>query len=141
MRHFERILLCTDFSDSCENAAARARMLKHCCGAELTLVHVINYVPPAYMGVELPPMYTSTDDMEESARNHLSEWANAHELSDCQQVVETGSVKKKIVEIADQMGVDLVVLGAHGDSGIARMFGSVAHSVAQHVSCDALVVR
>ena len=141
MEHFKKILLCTDFSEPAEKAAKRAAMLKGCCDAELVLIHIINYVPPVYMGVELPPIYADNDVMEESARNHLSQWAEEQGLGDCQQIVASGQVKKTIVDTADEIGADLVVLGAHSETGLSRLFGSVAHAVAQSAHCDVLVAR
>jgi len=53
-----------------------------------------------------------------------------------------GSPESRIVETADEMKPDLVVVGSHGYSGWERMLiGSVSDSVVHHAPCSVLVVR
>ncbi len=49
---------------------------------------------------------------------------------------------KGIVEVAEQRGAELIVLGSHHRSGLkGHLLGSVAAAVAAHTSCSVLIVH
>ena len=56
--------------------------------------------------------------------------------------VEHGDVGPTICSVAEEEGVDLVVLGTHDRSRWSRLwFGSVSDHVVRHAPCPVLVVR
>ena len=53
-----------------------------------------------------------------------------------------GSPDSRIVETAEAMGTDLIVMGSHGYKRWERLLlGSVSNSVVHHAHCSVLVVR
>ena len=53
-----------------------------------------------------------------------------------------GTPESRIVETAEEIGCDLIVLGSHGHNGWERLLlGSVSDSVVHHAHCSVLVVR
>jgi len=53
-----------------------------------------------------------------------------------------GYAAKSIVQHASQLGVDLIVMGSHGRTGIAHiLLGSVAEAVVRTAPCPVLTVR
>jgi nucleotide-binding universal stress UspA family protein len=57
------------------------------------------------------------------------------------RVVE-GSAASEIVHVAEELGAELVVVGSHGRSGLARLaLGSVAERVIRSAGCSVLAVR
>jgi nucleotide-binding universal stress UspA family protein len=55
---------------------------------------------------------------------------------------EAGTTWKGIVEVADEQGSSLIVLGSHGRSGLADvLIGSVAEAVAAHSRRPVLIVH
>jgi nucleotide-binding universal stress UspA family protein len=61
---------------------------------------------------------------------------------DAQSEVESGSPAPTIVAFANEWKADLVIMGSHGRTGVARLLlGSVARNVLHHASCSVLVVR
>jgi nucleotide-binding universal stress UspA family protein len=61
---------------------------------------------------------------------------------DILQEVSRGLAKEVILEAADRLGADLIVVGSHGYQGWKRMWlGSVSHAVASHAQCSVLIVR
>ncbi len=141
MSEYKKIVLATDFSSASDLAAQRAGTLAQQGGAELTVLHVVNYVPPAYISVEMPAEYSSKKFLRARAAEHLKHWVEENGLQSAKQVTETGPAKRTIVDFAKEAGAELVVLGAHGETGLARVFGSVANAVAHHCECDVLIVR
>lgn len=53
-----------------------------------------------------------------------------------------GSPDSRIVETAEEMGADLIVVGLHGYKRWERLLlGSVSNSVAHHAHCSVMIVR
>jgi nucleotide-binding universal stress UspA family protein len=141
MSQYSNILLCTDFSKSSEVAAAKANELAETLGADLTVLHVVTYVPPSYVGIELPKKYATVEYIVERAEHHLKIWCDEQKLISCTQTINAGNAKKAISKYAESSHVDLIVVGDQGESAIMQPFGSVASYVVQHSHCDVLVVR
>jgi nucleotide-binding universal stress UspA family protein len=56
--------------------------------------------------------------------------------------VATGSVAESIIDIADELLVDLIVMSSHGRSGIGRwVFGSETEKTLRGAHCTTLVIR
>ena len=56
--------------------------------------------------------------------------------------VEYGDPKPRIIEAAGKWGADLIVMGAHGRTGLERfLLGSVSEAVARHANCSVQIVR
>jgi nucleotide-binding universal stress UspA family protein len=57
-------------------------------------------------------------------------------------VVAEGHTKSKILDTAKNWRADLIVLGSHGRTGLARfLIGSVAEGVARHAGCSVEIAR
>ena len=141
MSEYSNILVCTDFSENSVNAVKKAEELASRSGATLTVLHVVTYVPPAYTGVEIPARYASGDYLRERAEQHLASWCSENVGMDCDQLVRNGHAKSVIHDTTMEKKADLLVIGAAGESGLIRAFGSVAGHVVQHAECDVLVVK
>ncbi len=141
MSEYGHILVCTDFSDNSTKAADKAVELASGAGADLTVLHIVTYVPPSYAGVEIPAKYASGEYLKERAEEHLASWCAQHVNMECRQVVKAGPAKSTIHDTGVEEKADLLVIGASGESGFVKMFGSVAGHVVQHAKCDVLVVR
>jgi nucleotide-binding universal stress UspA family protein len=58
------------------------------------------------------------------------------------EVLRSSEPAKALVEAAERLGVDAIVIASHGRSGIARtLLGSVAESVLRHAREPVFVVR
>ena len=141
MTAHQHILLPTDFTAASDLAAERARTLVDLTGAKLTLLHVVEYVPPRYVAPELPEELATEAALVDRARRYLAEWAAKAKLGERAQLVRAGSPKRLIVDSARAEGVDLIVMSTHGQKGLARIIGSTASGVLHDAPCDVLVVH
>ena len=56
--------------------------------------------------------------------------------------LRTGNAAREIVQLASDLSADLIVIGTHGRTGIAKLLlGSVAQDVLTNASCPVLVVK
>ena len=132
-----RILVPTDFSRPSEQALAYARSLAQRFGASLHLLHVVNR-PLLAEGLAAEAFIDESSDMVEVAQQRLRKRAPDAASAN----VVFGYAAKSIVQHASQLGVDLIVMGSHGRTGIAHiLLGSVAEAVVRTAPCPVLTVR
>jgi nucleotide-binding universal stress UspA family protein len=56
--------------------------------------------------------------------------------------VQVGNAAAVIIEVAQEQGCDLIVMGTHGRTGVAHLFlGSVAEKVVRTAPCPVLTIR
>ena len=141
MFNYQHILLPVDFSESNILAAKQTGMLAEFNNAKVTLLHVVNYLPPRYISIELPAKLSSSEFVTSEARAHLNEWSKQQNMAEHDQVIEVGSPKKIILALTEKLGIDLIVLSPNKESGLVRLFGSVTNAVAQTCKCSVLIVK
>lgn len=139
-----RILAPVDFSDTTDAGLSPAVSLATEYGAELVLLHVLNFPYPqldhAMPSFDLDAYY---DEMQASAINGLAGLVDDHtrDYAPVRTMVERGVAYHEIVRVAQDERVDLVVLPTHGRTGLAHLlFGSTAEKVARLAPCPVLTV-
>jgi universal stress protein A len=141
MADYNKILVAVDLSEDSTIVTQRAKAFASRMDAELTLVHVVEYVPVEPMGEALLPAVQIEDELVESARNRLKSLAEANGLGDAQRWVEVGSIKSEVVRVAKEQKVDLIILGSHERHGIAIMLNFTEDTVLHAAPCDVLAIR
>ena len=121
-------------------ALDRAVALAQASEGTLRLIHVRSLAPVAYM--EFVPMTFDLDQQRE-AETRLAEIAASVPLpaERVSAVVRLGSVYNEILEEAETMGADLIVVGSHRPSMATYLLGSNAATIVRHATCSVLVVR
>jgi universal stress protein A len=141
MRDYRKILLCLDLADESEKIAERARSLAASCGAELTLLHVVEYVPVEPMGEALLPAVQIEGELVERARVRIAELAARVGLDQCERLVVTGNIKTEVVRVAHTRAIDLIVIGSRERHGVSILFNFTEDTVLHAAPCDVLAVR
>lgn len=139
-----KILCPIDFSPGSQPALRTAIRLAHDQGAELVVMHVW-YVPPTGLG-DLPFPRRMAERIAGEANQSLDaavQEARAAGVMSVTSKLVQGVPGWTIVDTANQdPAVDLVVLGTHGRTGLARVLvGSVAEYIVRHAPCAVLVAR
>jgi nucleotide-binding universal stress UspA family protein len=142
---WKRICCPIDFSDTARAAMEVAVDLAKRFGAELTLLHaypIPGYTFPDGSVVASPKMM---EELAEQAERHLGEWKRDAEALGAPRVVvakATGEAATEIVGYAKDQGMDLLVVGTHGRTGLTHaLMGSVAERVVRRAGCPVLSVR
>jgi nucleotide-binding universal stress UspA family protein len=143
-----RVLAPHDFSDHAAAAARHAAALAVTYGAALDLLHVVDValLPTATVPF-LGTFRVSGEEVRQRAQEALEERAAALEaafprLGDVGAFVRLGHPVGDILEFAEQHGVDLLVLGSHGLTGLERLLmGSVAEQVIRAAPCPVFTVK
>jgi len=146
MLDIDAILMPVDFSPHARLAAAHAAQLATTHDATLHLLHVLEEPRfPSFYGAGSAVMYDEPPDLEARAHEALDELAST--ITDgsglrVQRHVATGKAGPAILETAESLGVDLIVIAGLGRTGLDRLLlGSVAQDVVQHAPCSVFVVK
>jgi len=141
MNEYKHILVGVDFSDVTDRLLDKAVRLSEIFNATITLIHVIDYLPPSYVAAELPNAFVSEAVLMGHAKKQITESMKRHPNIDYQSRVIIGGRKKSIVALAEEINADLVILGKHDPLAMDRFLGSTTLGVINRSSFDVLVVH
>jgi len=133
------ILVPTDFSSTSAEALNLAASLARDHGARLVLLHVAG--EPAFAaGMGVIPF--DPGSYRDEVRDQFEQLAVRCPGLEVEQRLVEGPVIPEIVRAAGETGCDLIVMGAHGWTGLRRLLlGSVAEGVMRRAPCPVLTVR
>jgi len=139
MRGVQTILHPTDFSEQSQSAFELASTLARDCRARLVVLHVI-HLPVVVYSEE-----TLLSDFEEEHAWALEQFRRLeadNEGLGLESRLERGAVTPLILQAAEEINADLIVMGTHGRTGLSRLLlGSVAEQVMRGALCPVVTVK
>ena len=140
----DQILVPTDFSESSELALRAAIQLGRKFGAAVEVLHVDTeatvMVPPPGDLIAVPIDIAELMEKSVERLNEIAEHVRRTGLV-CTTATEVGTTHTEIVDHAQRIGADLIVMGTHGRHGLGHaLVGSIAERVVQHALCPVLVI-
>lgn len=142
-----KILIGVDDSPCSRAALALVRRLEWPAKTKVVVVSAVRRMVPAYTELYVPALADNDELFREQTRAHQEVVSGAElELRDTGLATEarvlSGDPREALVQAAKDEGADLIVIGSHGRSGIAKLLmGSVASHVVTHAPCSVLVVK
>ena len=137
-----RILVPVDMSECSRTALEVASEIARACQAELHLLNAYGLSSSDY-----PYMAYMNSDVEhhviENSRRELEEWSKRFAPGDLGAKLHSNSREPRvaILEVANALNADLIVMGTHGRSGLKRvLLGSVAEYVVRAAKRPVLTV-
>jgi universal stress protein A len=139
----KRILAPIDFSEFSDRALRYALSFAQWFNAELVLVHVVQAFPIDFlMGIK--SVKQANEWQLQQARTHLRKLSlelTADGRISAESVVKFGKPFNEIVEVAKDRGIDLIIIGTHGYTGLKHIqLGSTAEMVVRYAPCPVLVL-
>ncbi|HMU34544.1 MAG TPA: universal stress protein [Pyrinomonadaceae bacterium] len=146
-----KIILATDGTKHGEAAAQAIRKFALTGNDSVHIVTIVDMAVP--LGIDVYSGYLpDTAEIEKAARDHAEkvivstvDMLKAEFEKDPPAIssdVLFGSPDSRIVETAEEMKADMIVLGSHGYNRWERLLlGSVSDSVVHHAHCSVLIVR
>ena len=148
---FNVILVGTDGSDRAARAVAQAAELAKICGAKLHVVSAYKGVETAMAGAmaagAVAAMGSELDEAAEeeakAVRDTLDEQVAAirGDGVDVTCHAVQGSAVPVLLDLASEVGADLIVTGNRGMTGAKRLLGSVPNTLAHNAECAVLIVQ
>jgi nucleotide-binding universal stress UspA family protein len=141
---YRSLMVSLDGSAFAEQALTQAEEIAAATGARITLVTAVPEGPVLGELVTPPALPTIWEDEADKMRSYLEQVAERL-LADGLEVetrVEYGSPADVILQVADAVHADLVVMATHGRSGLPRLWlGSIAMKAVQVCHRPVLLVR
>ena len=134
----KKILVGFDGSEGSEMALNKAMALVDEYGELILLAVVPNPAEKTFLDIE---MYKNMKKKADSLISDAVTDIGSHDYT-ITGMVEEGDAAAVIIDIANKLDVDLIVLGSRGTSTIGRyLLGSVANKVVQYAHKPVMVVR
>jgi universal stress protein A len=137
-----RIVVATDFSDVSLRALEAAFSLDLEPDAKLYLLHVMDR--PTGLDQFVGWVQPAIAELYEEAMDRLGNLApkNWRRNVTIEREVVTGTPAKEIARFAREKEADMIIVGTHGRTGLARvLMGSTAESLLREAPCQVLVVK
>jgi nucleotide-binding universal stress UspA family protein len=145
MSQWKKVLCPVDFSEVSMGALHYAADLCKESGAHLMAIHVIEpIVDPGDFTFRPVTIVDLERQLAERAQESLAKAVTALGLPEgkVSTAVEHGVASAEIVRTAAEEGVDLIVMGTHGLTGIAHaLIGSTAERVVRKATCPVLTMK
>jgi nucleotide-binding universal stress UspA family protein len=148
------VLLATDGSDEASLATKVAVEISDKTSSELHVVYVggegfyetplldFPTLEPTWVAREYPDLVPDIERTEQELLDEEVEKVRVAGGTVIQAHLCLGAADAEIVDLAEEIGAGLVVMGSRGRGGMRRaLMGSVSNSVVRHAHCPVLVVH
>lgn len=143
---FKHLLVPVDGSSTSRQSIEKAIAIAEAFKSEVTVIYVID--PYAFTGVGTDFSYGQAEYLSaataeaneaiEAAKKAFQE----HGISVTASIVEGHAIYRGILETAESVNADLLIMGSHGRRGLEKLvLGSVTAQVLSHAHLPVLVVR
>jgi nucleotide-binding universal stress UspA family protein len=139
----KNVLYATDFSATSELALSYAAAICRHFGSTLHVAHVLSDTNLLFMtgGVDYVNLGTVYEDAHTEAQEKIQKITTRLGGIPSRSYVRHGPVWTNLSGIVADNGIDLIVVGTHGRTGLGKLLlGSVAEDILRHAPCPVLTV-
>jgi len=143
---FKHILVPIDGSATAHLAVEKAIGLAKAFGSRVSAIFVVDPYPFTGIGTDFAYgqaeyLNAATAEANAAIKDAKAAFEAAGIIADT-SVVEAHAAWRGVVEAAESLQTDLIVMGSHGRSGLEKLvLGSVTQAVLSHTRLPVLVVR
>ncbi len=149
----KKVLIALDYNPDAQKIAETGYELARALNAHAILLHVtsdatyyssLNYSP--IMGFDgfsnLDVVQTNTvEELKSVAQNYLDKTKQHLDDETIETVLKEGEFDETILQTANEMKADMIVLGTHSRKGLGKiLMGSVAEQVLQHTTMPLFII-
>lgn len=145
---FKHLLVPVDGSATSDQAIAQALAIAQAFASSVSLIYVVDPYAFAAGGIGGDFFYGQTEYLDAATTQGGEAIAAAKQIFDAHGINAVGSVVegqpiyRAILDSAESVNADLVVMGSHGRRGLEKLvLGSVTAQVLAHAHLSVLVVR
>lgn len=136
---YKTILHPTDLLENHFSLCEKAKKMADYHQAKLYLVHIIE-IPQMHLLAQNLGFAELVAPAKEDAQTVLKTICEALHLPLTHQFVEIGTIKHHILERAEALKSDLIIMGQHSSHGL-HLLGSTTYHIVQHAPCDVLTLK
>jgi nucleotide-binding universal stress UspA family protein len=145
MKEFKKILFPIDFSESTPKILPYVTTMSKTFGGTIYLLYVVRdlkYLTSFH--VPHPSLDLIEREIAENSEKMMDRVCD-EDLQGCPRFVKkilVGDAASEIIRYADEMKVDLIIMGTHGRKGLEKaLFGSVAEKVVKNSPVPVLIIN
>ncbi|MBM3460944.1 MAG: universal stress protein [Armatimonadetes bacterium] len=136
--HSNKILVPVELDDAPPRLLDDAARLARKLGSKLIVLHVIDIRPLVADFAVIPPI----EELHAFANETLQSWCDKLDDLKTDVVILHGNVVEEILDYADTVDADLIMMSTHGRRGVERLvLGSTAERVVRHSQRPVLTLR
>ncbi len=114
-------------------------------GGDRSKIYLIHINAPLILDDMINGEITFPIELEEELLNSTQSWlkgiANQYQIPEQNCLLSEGDTSDGIIENANDIECDLIVVGNHEKHGLLRLFGSLTDSILHRIKCDLLAVH
>jgi nucleotide-binding universal stress UspA family protein len=138
---YRRILVGTDGSACSERAADHAVYLARSLGARLYAVNSVNVERAFSAGIHFGEAVTELEKTGREATAAIKSMADAAGV-ECEEILASGRPHRAIIQTADEVDADLVVVGSTGMTSLERaLIGSESENLMRFSKRPVLIIH
>ncbi len=142
MKKYKHVLLAIELDPKADSRSlAKAIEVRDHYQAKLSVLHVVEHLSNYGAAYGVSAGVDIEEILIKEAQLSISKLGKKLGLPDQDLLIKVGPATQTIIEVAKELGVDLIILGSHGRHGIRLLLGSTANGVLHGASCDVLAVR
>lgn len=140
--HQIQCVVAYDFSGSGDWALSRA--IEAASRAPQHILHIVTVLDPherlAIVATE-PPTWETADVVRDMLNRYVAQAIGLHQIT-THLHVRIGKAANEVLELAAEVGAELIFVGSHGKTGIERvLLGSTSERIVREARCPVLVAR
>lgn len=140
MKNYQHILVATALKESSNTVAQRAVLLAKMWDIQLSVIYVMDSISPYALGQV--GMTEIEDQLHAETKQEVKAFLQDIDFPQANIIVKSGITDKLIVEVAQKVGADLIMVGDRDRTGLSQLFSSsTAENILGNAQCDVLVVR
>jgi nucleotide-binding universal stress UspA family protein len=138
---YTKILIPTDGSEYSYKAGEHAVYLAKATGARLYVLNVVDTDMAFRSGIHYSEDLCEMEKYGNAATGKIKSICDGEGVS-CEEMIARGKPAEVILDVAEKVGADLIVMGSLGMSALERaLIGSVSDRVSRHARCPVLLVH
>lgn len=144
MSNYRNVLVAIDLNPDNQPVIDKAVEICEMNNANLHVIHVVEPLSYGYSDGMMSwsdGLISVEAAIREDARKKLSEMGAKYNVDGARLYFRTGRASGEIHDVVNEVTIDLIVLGTHGQAGLQLLLGSTANSVLHGSTCDVLAVR
>lgn len=142
MKQYKNILLAVELEPACDGEPSKKALeLQKEFDAKLHLVHAIEHMSSYGAAYGVAAGADIEEMLLENAQESMRKLGSQLGVGASNQIIKVGPARTIILEEAERLGADLIIVGSHGRHGIRLLLGSTANAVLHGALCDVLAVR
>jgi universal stress protein A len=142
MERYQRVVVGLELDSFCDEVILKkAAQIREQFKSELFFVHSVEHLANYGAAYGVAAGADVEQILLDEAGKAMAKKAKQYDIDKSHQLIRFGPAKVVILDEAEKIKADLIILGSHGRHGVRLLLGSTANAVIHGAKCDVLAVR